>query len=63
MTAKAFLAVAKLVARWIWEKIERFPVPAEEAVYVMVFTGRDPNKLHTDQHHEQDHGAAEPRKP
>jgi len=63
MTAKAFLAVTKLVARWTWKKLERFPVPAEEAVYVMAFTGRDPAKLHADQRHEPDRSAAEPRKP
>lgn len=62
MIAIPFVAVAKLVARWVWEKIERFPVPAEEAVYIMAFTGRDPNELHTDRHREQDRSAAGPRK-
>lgn len=52
------LETAKFVARWVWQKIERFPVPAEEAVYVMVFTGRDPNTLHADGYRQQDYRGA-----
>lgn len=63
MTATPFLAIAKLVARRIWERIERFPVPAEEAVYIMAFTGCDPDKLHRDRNRQQDDSTAESRKP
>ncbi len=63
MTARpSLLEVARVVAQWIWQKIERFPVPAEEAVYVMAITGRDPTTLHVDQRNEQDHGNASPER-